>query len=228
MTKQRKQSLQQKLVLAFAAIIACIMAITLALHIRTVKVIRQMAYEKMDSQAEYYQQTFETEIRGILNLQLDFFNNRQLPFLAYPDSGLSAYEEREAVLSTRERIQTITEVSSLIQNGFLYIPGSQYYISKGTIRKMTEQDWRDMEEYLQNRDGGMQYDGENYYSIRTGEIGSIITEDPRFVFVLIFSSQQVEEKLSVLNTSEQGGVFLYNEEKKAWIYIPEPDWMWNI
>ena len=136
------------------------MLIVLTLHISTINVIRQMTYEKMNSQAEYYQQTFETEIQGILSLQLDFFNNRQLPFLAYPDSGLSAYEEREAVLSVQERIRTITEISSLIQNGFLYIPGNDYYISKGTIRRMTEQDWNDMEGYLQNRDGGLQLKGD--------------------------------------------------------------------
>ena len=215
MKKRRKQSLQQKLALTFAIVIVCIMLIVLTLHISTINVIRQMTYEKMNSQAEYYQQTFETEIQGILSLQLDFFNNRQLPFLAYPDSGLSAYEEREAVLSVQERIRTITEISSLIQNGFLYIPGNDYYISKGTIRRMTEQDWNDMEGYLQNRDGGLQFDGENYYSIRTGETGTIITENPSFVFVLTFSSRQVEDNLSVLNISDKGGAFIYNENKKV-------------
>ncbi len=225
MTKQRKRSLQQKLALTFAIIIICIMLIVLTLHIRTVYVIRQMTYEAMNSQAEYYQQTFETEIQGILSLQLDFFNNRQLPFLAYPDSGLSAYEEREAVLSVQERIWTITEISSLIQNGFLYIPGNNYYISKGTIRRMTDQDREDMNGYLQNRDGGLQFDGENYYSIRTGETGTIITDNPQFVFVLIFSGRQVEDNLSVLNTSDKGGVFIYNDNKKVMLESSQTECM---
>lgn len=212
MTGRRKQSLQQKLAMVFAVIIASIMLIMLVLHVRTVYVVRQITYEKMNSQAEYYQQTFETEIQGILALQLDFFNNRQLPFLAYPDSGLSAYEEREAVLTVQERIRTITEVSRLIQSGFLYIPHNDYFISQGTIRRMTEQDRENMERYLQEYESGLQFDGEDFYSVRTGEKGSIIAKNPQFVFVLVFSGRQIEESLSVLNTSEQGGVFIYNEK----------------
>ncbi len=212
MTGRRKQSLQQKLAMVFAVIIASIMLIMLVLHVRTVYVVRQITYEKMNSQAEYYQQTFETEIQGILALQLDFFNNRQLPFLAYPDSGLSAYEEREAVLTVQERIRTITEVSRLIQSGFLYIPRNDYFISQGTIRRMTEQDRENMERYLQEYESGVQFDGEDFYSVRTGEKGSIIAKNPQFVFVLVFSGRQIEESLSVLNTSEQGGVFIYNEK----------------
>jgi len=80
---------------------------------------------------------------------------------------------------------------------------------------MTEQDREDMNGYLQNRDGGLQFDGENYYSIRTGETGAIITENPQFIFILIFSSKQVEDNLSVLNTSDKGGAFIYNENKRV-------------
>lgn len=121
--------------------------------------VRQMTYEKMNSQAEYYQQTFETEISGILSQQLEFFNNRKLPFLASPVMGLSVYEEREAVLNVQERIQTITEISSLVKHGILYIPGNNYYISEGTIRRMTEQDREDMAGYLLDRDRTLQFDG---------------------------------------------------------------------
>ncbi len=209
--KHRKRSLQRKLAFAFAVIIAVIMLITLALHNRTVNVIRQTTYEKMNSQAEYYQQTFETEIERILALQLEFFNNRQLPFLASASSGLGVYEEREAVLSVQERIRTITEVSSLIKNGILYIPGNNYYISGSTIRRMNQQDKEEMENYLKNYDRALQSDGKNFYSIRTGETGNIIMDNPKFVFILFFSGRQIEDDLSVLNTSETGGVFIYNE-----------------
>lgn len=213
MKKRRKQSLQEKLALAFAVIIICIMAITLTLHARTLNMVRQMAYEKMNSQAEYYQQTFETELQGILNLQLEFFNNRKLPFLANPVVGLNAYEEREAVLNVQERIRTITGVSSLIKSGILYIPKNHYYITDATIRRMTKEDFEDMEAYLHNEGNSLPFDGENFYCARTGETGQVVAKDPDFVFVLIFSGKQVEEKLSVLNTSDKGGAFIYNEDK---------------
>lgn len=212
MTGRRKQSLQQKLALVFTVIIACIMLIVLILHVRTINVVRQITYEKMKSQAEYYQQTFETEIQNILHLQLEFFNNRRLPFLANPASGLSRYEEREAALNVQERIRTITEVSELIKAGFVYIPYNDYYISQSTIRRMTDQDRERMEQYLQNYDSSLQFDGEDFYAVRTGETTSIITRNPQFVFVLVFSSRQIEEKLSILNTSESGGVFIYDDK----------------
>lgn len=225
---KRKQSLQQKLALAFTVIIAVIMLIMFILHIRTVNVIYKETYEKMNSQMEYYQQTFETEIQGILNLQLEFFNNRQLPFLAAPDVGLSAYEEREAVLSVQERIRTITEVSDLIWDGILYIPGNEYYISKGYIRRMEEKDRKDMERYLEGGISGLQFDGENFYSVRTGDTGRVNMENPRFVFVLIFSSRQVEEKLAVLNASEAGGVFLYQETEQVMLESATAEGIGNI
>lgn len=215
MAGKRKQSLQQKLALVFTVIIIIIVSIMLVLHIRTMNLIRRLTYEKMNSQAEYYQQTLETEIGNILNLQLEFFNNRQLPFLAAPDAGLSAYEKREAVLSVQERIRTITEVSGLIQDGILYIPGSGYYISKGDIRRMDEKDAADMEGYLEDRTRKLQFDGENFYAVRTGDTGSVNTRNPKFVFVLIFSSRQVEERLAMLNASEEGGVFLYQEAEQV-------------
>jgi len=218
---RRKQSLQQKLAMVFAGIIVCIMIITLTLHAKTVSVVRQMTYESMNSQAEYYQQTFETEIQGILNQQLDFFNNRKLPFLANPVVGLNAYEEREAVLNVQERIRTITEVSSLIESGVVYIPKNNYYISEADIRRMTETDWEDMGKCLQNRDRSLQFDGENFYSVRTGETGNIFTENPDFVFVITFSSEQVKENLALLNASDEGGVFIYNEYKDVMLdYSP--------
>lgn len=106
MKKRRKQSLQEKLALAFAVIIICIMAITLTLHARTLNMVRQMAYEKMNSQAEYYQQTFETELQGILNLQLEFFNNRKLPFLANPVVGLNGFTKGAEALFFWERFRS--------------------------------------------------------------------------------------------------------------------------
>jgi len=220
---RRKQSLQQKLAMVFAGIIVCIMIITLTLHAKTVSVVRQMTYESMNSQAEYYQQTFETEIQGILNQQLDFFNNRKLPFLANPVVGLNAYEEREAVLNVQERIRTITEVSSLIESGVVYIPKNNYYISEADIRRMTETDWEDMGKCLQNRDRSLQFDGENFYSVRTGETGNIFTENPDFVFVITFSSEQVKENLALLNASDESFTFHSSpqEVKEHATYIVE-------
>lgn len=209
----KKQSLQQKLAMVFAVIIVCIMLIMLLLYTRTVNVIRQETYEKMHSQAEYYQNIFDMEIQGELDLQLEFFNNRKLPFLASPVIGLEPYEEREALLNVQERIRTITEASSFTKSGVLYIPGTNYYVSSSTVRRMSDADWEDMDRYLENRDISLQFDGEDFYSVRTGETGNLITENPNYVFVLFFSGSRIEENLALLNASSKGGAFIYNEKE---------------
>lgn len=211
MKKPRTQSLQQKLAFVFAVIITSIMLITLMLHMRTVSIVRQITYDKMNTQAEYYQQTFEMEITHALNQQLEFFVDRKLPFLASPAVGLSVYEEREALLTVQERLRTITGVSTLIEGGVLYIPGNNYCITEGNIRRITQQDTENLERYLESRDKSLRFDGENFYSVRTGGTGAIVTKNPDFVLVIIFNSEQVKENLSLLNTSSEGGAFIYNE-----------------
>lgn len=230
MKKRRKQSLQQKLAMVFAVIIVSIMLITLALHGQTVNMIRQITYEKMNSQAEYYQQTFEKEIDHALNMQLEFFVDRKLPFLASPEVGLNAYEEREALLTVQERLRTVTGVTSLIERGILYIPDNNYCVTVGNIRRMTQQDKEDLDRYLQTRENSLQYDGENFYSIRTGESGTIAIKNPDFALVLVFSTEQVKESLSLLNTSSKSGAFIYNErndvmmESTSTEYVGEEIW----
>lgn len=213
MKGQGRTSLQQKLVIAFAVIICCIMAINFLLHMRTVNVIREITYEKMKAQAEYYQETFEMEVNYVLSQQLDFFNDRKLPFIASSVSILEAYEEREAVLNVQEKIGTLTNSTKLIDRGILYIPGSRYVITPGIVRRMTGQDEADMERYLQREDNGLQYDGKNFYCVRTGEANTSVAQHPLFVFVITFSSEEIREKLSILNTSEKGGALLYHESE---------------
>lgn len=207
----KKQSLQQKLAIVFAIVIVSIMLITLMLHIRTVNIVRQVTYDRMNTQAEYYQQTFEMEIQHAINMQLEFFSDRKLPFLASPAAGIEIYEERDMLLTVQERLRMITGVSSLIESGILYIPGNNYCITEGNIRRMTEQDKENLGKYLKTRDKSLQFDGENFYSVRTGATAGVATENPHFVLVITFSSKQVIENLALLNTSPKSGAFIYNE-----------------
>lgn len=211
MKVQKKQSLQQKLAMAFAIVISSIMFISLMLHVRTVNIVRQVTYDKMDAQAEYYQQTFESELRHAINMQIEFFNDRKLPFLASPAASLGSYEERDMLLTVQERLRTITGVSSLIEKGVLYIPGNNYCITESGIRRMTENDVEEWGKYLQTSTRSIQFDGENFYSVQTGGNGSIVTENAHFILVITFSSQRVKENLALLNTSPKSGAFIYNE-----------------
>lgn len=215
MKKYKKSSLQNKLAIAFAIVIIGIMVISLILHIQTVGVIRQVTYDKMKAQAEYYQETFETEIHNALGSQMEFFSDRKLPFLASPVAGLEGYEKRDAVLTVQERLRTVVGTTSLVDRGIVYIPGNDYCITAGTITRMTPELTEEMNRYLEPRDLRLQYDGENFYYVRTGETGTVMKKNPNCVFVLIFSSEQVKKNLSMLNTSLNSGAFIYNEKENV-------------
>lgn len=121
------------------------------------------------------------------------------------------------MLTVQERLRTVTGVTSLIERGILYIPGNNYCITEGNIRRMTQQDKEDLDRYLQTRDKSLQYDGENFYSVRTGESGAVVIDNPDFVLILIFSSEQVKEDLSLLTISPQSGAFIYNEQNDVFL-----------
>lgn len=217
--------LWKKLAIAFCLIIISIMCVSVALHIRTMNAMRDTIYERMEAYAEYYQQTFETELQNILDLQIGFFADRKLPFLAGPQIILSAYEEREALLSIQERLQSVIGVSDLIESGILYIPQSGYCVTDGDIRFMTEDDREEMNRYLQSGGGRLHFDGDRYYAVRTGESRITFSGNPKFAFVLVFSTDQVRKRLEVWKPSEEGGTFLYNEAEQVLIENTSADGM---
>ena len=67
----KRSSLQTKQILAFTTIIVSFMAIMFFLHIRTLKTVREMTYDKMRAQAEYYLESFEMEVSHAINLQIE-------------------------------------------------------------------------------------------------------------------------------------------------------------
>lgn len=213
--KRKKRSLQKKLALAFFLIILAIMSVTILLHFRTLNIMYRMTYEKMEVHANYYQQTFEAEIEHVLDLQIEFFNDRKLPFLAGSEILMNDYEKRDTLLSVQERIRSMTGISDLVEDGILYIPKSGYYITPETVGKMEQKDYVKMEEAIGEHDSSLLFDGENFFSVRTGENRMIISDNPNFVFVLTFSSSQVEELLYLLSTSDDGGAFIYNEKENT-------------
>ena len=215
--KKGKSSIQKKLVLMFGVIIAVIMGIAMLLHIRSMKNMRTLVYENMQAQAEYYQENLDREIDNILKLQIDFFTNQKLIFLTEENALQSDYERREALLSVRERIGTIADYGTLVKDAVLYIPDAGYRVTAGAIRKMTREDQAAAEEYMKNAsETSMNYDGENFYVMRSRKLGG----DQDFIFVITFSTRQLVENLSMLSTSPQSGAFIYNREEDILIESP--------
>lgn len=215
--KKRKSSIQKKLVVMFGVIIAAIMGIVLLLHLHSMRNMRTLVYENMQAQAEYYQESLDREIDNILKLQIDFFTNQKLIFLTEENALQSDYERREALLSVRERIGTITGYGTLVKDAVLYIPDSGYKVTAGSIGKMTGEDEAAAEAYEENTlETSMNYDGENFYVMRNRKLGG----DQDFIFVITFSTKELVENLSMLSTSKQSGAFIYNQQQDVLIESP--------
>jgi two-component system sensor histidine kinase YesM len=211
-----KNSLQSKLAMAFSVVIAVIMLITISLYIENSKSLEANAYEKMEQEGAYFNDALNWDIQSILDLQIDFFNNRKLPFLAIPNMEKNAYEEREDALSVQERILTIVDSSKFVSKGILYIPGTDYYISDSEIRRMNADDVNNMLNYLSVDSSGLQHDGQDFYSVRTGQKGNLYTEDAQFVFVLFFSTEKIRNYLNDTYDGEKGS-FIYNSQRNVLI-----------
>ena len=213
----KRSSLQTKQILAFTTIIVSFMAIMFFLHIRTLKTVREMTYDKMRAQAEYYLESFEMEVSHAINLQIEIFNDRKLAFLAQPEAGLDDFEKRDALLSVKEKLSSIAGVSNLVESCTIYMPKSEYKITDSAVRRMNADDFEEMWSFVDYENGSISYDGEKFYSVEMGQTRGDEDEAFNFMFVLTFSGGQIENKLSLLNTTANSGAFIYSDKYHAMV-----------
>lgn len=211
MKKFRNLSLQMKLTAAFTALMVVIIATAGLFNSILVNRIREFAYEKMQAQSEFYRETFERQIDLTLAQQQEIYANRKLPFAMRSDSGLSVYEERDAILSIREWMRTVTDLTEVADRGELFLPGSGYYLSNSTVRRLTAEDSLRLEAYLARGVDGIGYDGTDFYSIVTN-VASGSARHADYALVITFSTREICEDLSLFGTVVNGGAFVYNDE----------------
>lgn len=203
-------SIETKLIIGFGMVITVIMIAATYIYHRAIILSRQTTYEKMYSQAEFYLQTLEQETEHIRQLQRDFFNDRKLTFLIGPEMNISDYEKRDALLSVMERMNTITGVSDLIQEGVLYLPKSSYRITSTEIKRMGMNDEEEVKRYMDYLDGLIHYDGNCFFVVEAGAPRISSDSVPNHILVIKFSVKKLQEKLASLNLAEESGAFIYN------------------
>lgn len=206
----KKGSIQRKLAAVFGTIIVSIMLFLLIFYMKAAENMRKLTYEKMQAQAEYYQNNFQTELDNILRLQIDFFANQKLIFLTGDTVYRDDYERREALLSVQERIETIAGTSKIVRNVILYSDKAGYKVTPDAIRKINEADRQELDKYLLNNEGEyLCYDGDEFYFLKAQN------EENDFVLVITISADQIEKNLALLNSSEKSGAFLYHEQENV-------------
>ncbi len=102
-------------------------------------------------------------------------------------------------------------------NGILYLPKSDYKISPTLISDMSDEDMEQMKDYLGYADSLIHFDGNNFFIVETGVPRIQSDSVPNHVFVIFFSKDEIIKKLAVVNNSDDGGAFWYNEIEDVFI-----------
>ena len=210
--RSRFRSIRAKLSIAFVLIILAIVSITIVLHVRSTEAIRASIYTEMLNNVAYYQQNLDGSIDSILELQIDFFQDRKLPFLSGKDSLLNDYERREAYLSVQERLLTITGVSELVESGILYFPKTGYAITESRIGTMTTAQKAELESFLSYGNSDMYFKDGHFFVARTGEVRTSFSSNPNQLFVISFSTDEIKRELKQLTQERGGGAFLFDRK----------------
>ena len=208
-----KNSIQTRQVIGFSLIILFMIFSSAALQWGAMKLASRTTYEKMTANAEFFLDTFENEFSHVLQLQMEFFNDRKLPFLESPEVEISEYERREYLLSVTERLQTVTGVSDLVKEGILCLPESGYWITPAGVRRMSEENRELLDYYLSFDTGEMCFDGTDFFIVQTGSSRSVTNGLPRNILILIFSTEEIREDMTGLNTSADTGPFFYFDKE---------------
>lgn len=204
-------SIRAKLTAAFVLITLVLMVITVVLHGRAMDTIRATIYEEMLNNVAYFQNTMDQQINNIVRLQIDFFQDRKLPFLSGTDSLLSDYERREAFLSVQERLRSLTGISDLVSDGTLYFLKTGYRVTESNIGVMDEEQLEEMSSYLRVGNSDLHVVNGQYLIARTGEVRHTFSSTPNQLLVIRFSSDEITSQLDRLAQGRDGGAFLWDD-----------------
>lgn len=165
-------------------------------------------YAQMQSQAEYYVNSFEYRLEEIMRQQSDFFGSRQLSFLA-DERILDDYDRREALLTVRERLDILESSDIMIKEAILYIPNSKRVITSGKFQELDEEWKQELEDMIPHL--GMLYakEGDLIYSMAEAPYSE--TFPPYFYLYLSLDRQQMIALLDDF-TIPEGGTCWYKEE----------------
>ena len=207
------KSVVTKFMVGFAIVIMTTMAAFVFVYDQAHQLARKITYEKLYSQATYYLQSFDTELKHIRQLQNDFFNDRKLIFVIDPNMNISDYEKRDCLLSVQDRISSVTGVSNLIEDAALYLPRTDYLIKPSAVSSMYPHDVDKMNWYLEYLDDQIHFDGNSFFIVKTGVPRIRSTSIPYHVFVLTLSKNAIINSLTVINAGDNEGAFWYNQRE---------------
>ena len=158
-------------------------------------------YQQMDSQAEYYVNSVDSQLKEVMRQQSDFFVDRQLVFLA-DTHLLSDYEKRNALLSVKEKLFILKTSNTVIKEATLYIPDSDYVITPYSFDALDEQ-YRERLAEVKEQLGRLTPENEDLvYSL--AETPYVDHFSPHFYLQLVFDKKRFVEQLNSFSVQEGG------------------------
>ena len=192
-----------------AAVILFIMLGALFLFRAVANVAVDAIYERMDAQARYYVDSVDYQLEEITRQQADFFSNRQLAFLVDRELLSNDYDRREALLSVQERLFSLASSNELIKQLTLYIPGSNYVITPGSIKGM-DAEKEERLAMLKRQMGELIKDGDELvYTLAETQYQE--THEPNFYLELVLDNRQLSESLNTFAPKEGGACLVHTK-----------------
>lgn len=137
----RKNSILGKLVLAFLAVMAPLIALGVIISERGADIVDKEISNSLQQQTRFYMLSLETEIERMSALQREFMNDEDLDALSMMAGRMSTYERLAAVKRLQARLRMIKESSVYIAASKAYIPAIERVVSsEGSVDELLQED----------------------------------------------------------------------------------------
>jgi integral membrane sensor signal transduction histidine kinase len=209
-----KDSVFTKLILGFGVVILAVMIAEAAVQSSVTNTAKELTYDKMLNNADYFLNSFKQELEHINSQQEDFLTNRKLSFLSSPGYQLSAYEKYDCIQTVQEHLRTITEGSRLIEQGIICLRETDYWIEPHSVWRLSEDKAQEYQAFLEYQPGKMYFDSKSFILMETEGIWRGEESTCRHLFVLKLSAEAIREMLAGLAGDEKSGAFFAESEGK--------------
>jgi Putative regulator of cell autolysis len=190
---------------------------SMVLYYNATRAAQQSIYDKMNAQADFYVNSIDQQVGNIKNMMYDVYSTRNLAFLAQPESTLTPYEQRDALLTEQERLISLKNSSLLVSSAVLYLPNANLKISDTLIEPLNSDDLLFLKEHFQATDQIMNFDDNKLFMLSKGAAYQASLEDTDAFFYVELNRENIMEALFNFNTIDNSGSFLYQPHEDIFI-----------
>ncbi|AIQ51391.1 hypothetical protein R70331_07600 [Paenibacillus sp. FSL R7-0331] len=183
------------------------------LYYNAIKVAKQSINDKMNSQADFFVDSIDQQIMNIKNMMYDLFSARKLVFLVNPNSTLTDYERREAILTEQERLNSLKNSSLLVKTATLYLPKANLKISNDVVEALSGEDMSFIEKHYPSVNQIMNVEDNKLFMVSTGTPYDKNLSMTEAFFYVELNRDKIIDTLSTFNTIKNSGSFLFQQNQ---------------